>query len=173
VSEWLWLILALAEPALLLAYFVLFLARKDVSIRPRAVAGIACVGAAAQLGFLAEQWPSISDAILPLLTRLIFVAALFSMRGVALVRARSDSMRAELAEACRRLFIESQEPRPGVLVLSARGIGVMLRLWKLGPLTLVLCPRPPVPGKLTLLFEWLGKRYPGPIPRIRVSLSRK
>lgn len=174
MSEWLWRTLAWSEPALVVAYVALFLARKDVSLRPRVLALLGCVGLVAQLGFVAVQWPSPDpDSTLILLSRLIFVAVFFSLRGVALVHARSDALRAELAEACRRLFIDVKEVRPGEVVVIARGIGVVVRLWKLGPLTLLLFPRPPAPGKLTLLFEWLIKRYPGPIPRIRVTLHRR
>jgi hypothetical protein len=175
VSEWLWLTLALAEPALLLAYFALFVARKDVSPRPKTMAGIIFLGLVAQVGILVQsEGPPPSSGVVVVLMRAVVIALFFSQRNTRLVHARPDEVRAELLEACRRLFIDVQEPRPGELLLSARGVGVSVRLLRsLGPTTLILFPPPPGPGKLALLFDWLKKRYPGPIPRIRVTYPRR
>jgi hypothetical protein len=91
-----------------------------------------------------------------------------------LLRTEEATLREQLQAACAGLFLDSAEPRPGVLELSARGAAVRLRWLRLGPrLLLVLVPRVRQPGKLFLLFEWLSKQYPGPIPRIRIVLHNE
>src|SRR5262249_29420229 len=148
--------------------------RKDVRLRYTTLATILLVGVAGQLGSLITAWPEhTSSGVVALLAQLIVVATFFSMRGAYLVRARADEVRAELEEACRRLFISKEEPQPDVLLLGTRGIVISVRLVRMGLCTLILFPRPPGPGKLTLLFDWLSKRSTGPIPRIRVSLNRR
>jgi hypothetical protein len=174
VAEWLGASLIWGQVGLLLAYAGLFLARKDTRLRTTTLGTFQLVGIAGQLSSLNAVWPEhTSSGIVALLAQVVVAATFFSMRGAYLVRARADSIRAEIEEACRRLFISKEEPQPCVLLLGARGILVPVRLVKMGACTLILFPRPPGPGKLTLFFDWLSKRYPGPIPRIRVSLNRR
>ena len=132
------------------------------------------VGIVGQAGLLLSGESGHSSNGLVILLGRAIVAALFaSIRQAFFLHARAAVLRGEFDEACRRLFLGKEEPRPGELHLIAKGMAVVLRLWAVGPFSLVLFPRPPVAGKLLLFHDWFRKRYPGPIPRIRVSLNRR
>jgi hypothetical protein len=174
VPEWLPAALIWTQVALMLAYVGLFLFRQDTRLRTTTLAIILLVGTTGQALSLAGAWAEhTSNDVVALICQLIVVGTFFGMRRVYLVRARPQSVRATIDEASRRLMLSKEEPQPGVLLLGVKGILVPVRLIRVGGCTLILFPRPPGPGKLTLFFDWLSKRYPGPIPRVRVSLNRR
>jgi hypothetical protein len=58
--------------------------------------------------------------------------------------------------------------------LTGNGETVVMWLTPQGhSFTLLMLPRVSGSMKLRLFFEYLAKRYPGPIPRIRVDVSRR
>lgn len=181
--------------AVLLAYLMLFLARKDSAITPVGILVTLLVGIGVGLPvrWLWNNPPlpehiafdpspmSVVPAFL-LISSLAFYVGGYSVR---LVRAETSSVRRELEEACRRLFIQ-QENDGWAMRLSAKGpakaktfltgtiVKATVEVIPLGRrITLLVLPRVHYPPKLTLFFDWLSKRYPGPVPRIRGKLDRR
>jgi hypothetical protein len=98
--------------------------------------------------------------------------ALLLGRRVWLVRATAGEFREQILTACRGLFLGVHEGE-GRYRLAATD-GPALRLWTLAARLqlLVLC-RVTGPGKVALLCGWLAKQYPGPVPRLRITLKRR
>ena len=72
------------------------------------------------------------------------------------------------------LFLDWAEPQRGTFEFKARGKSARMPWRRLGRrLQLVCVPRVWEPGKLFLLFGWLSKQYPGPIPRVRIFLKKE
>jgi hypothetical protein len=154
-------------------YLLLFaVARRPVSLRLSRVGAILAAAVALRLGIsplvgLPEgpgEWALLAGVGLVGL-------ALGLARRVWLVRATAEDLRRQIETACRGLFLGVGEKQPGRLTLTARGDPVLkVRRWTARVQGLVLC-RPPGPGKVALLCAWLGKQYPGPVPRVRIVLK--
>jgi hypothetical protein len=110
------------------------------------------------------------ESIGTVLVGLVAAALLLAWR-VWLVRATAEELREQIQTACRGLFLGLQEAPVGRLQLAARGEPA-LHLRRLAPRVqlLRLC-RGAGPGKVALLCSWLAKQYPGPVPRLRISLQ--
>jgi hypothetical protein len=89
-----------------------------------------------------------------------------------LLRIEEGTLRAQIEEACRGLFLKCDREADGYR-LAARG-----RPWRMGVrpvaggVQLLSLPRRPE-GKAALLVRYLKKQYPGPFPRVRIVLQRK
>jgi hypothetical protein len=112
-------------------------------------------------------------------TREVIGAALLGMAAVALVlawrvwlvRATEDELRAQIQLTCQGLFLGVQEPQACRLQLAVQGKPT-LHLKKLASrVTLLVRCRAEGSGKVALLCRWLAKQYPGPVPRLRISLK--
>lgn len=157
--------------ALLAAYLGLFAVRRDVAPRPAVVAGVVAAAVLARTALLPLGWSVVDWSALGL--SLAALTGLYFLRAHRLVHARVEEVRGEVDEACRRLFLPQEEVRPGHLLLTAKGMTRVVRLRACGPFTVIGLPRTPGAGKLALFFGWLSKRYPGPVPRIRIVLTRR
>jgi hypothetical protein len=92
---------------------------------------------------------------------------------VWLVRAGTAELRGQVQTGRRGLFLDCTEAAPGVFLLTAREGEARLRFQRLSDrMQLVVVPRVPGQGKLALFVHWLSKQYPGPVPRVRIILSR-
>jgi hypothetical protein len=165
-----------AAGVLLAGYVGLFLAaRRPVSLRPGRLAAFAAAALAARLLLLAlgASWAGPLDLALAAGSA-AGAAGLLLARGNWLLRAEADALRQQLQYAGRGLFLPHAEPSPGLLVFTAKGSSWRLRLTELGRrLQRVGLPRPPVTGKMALLVHWLSKQYPGPVPRLRITLTKE
>lgn len=157
-----------------LGYIALFLlARRPVSLRAARLGGIAA--AALVLRLILTAWHPLAGADRGLVVMLLLAAvALRWGSRVWLVRATMAALRAQIEEACRRLFLACEAPAPGRFLLTARGDGRRLRVLTLGHrLQLVVLPRAAGHGKAALLVRWLSKQYPGPLPVMRRVLKER
>lgn len=171
-----WGYLALACSGLpLLVYLAFFLARKDVSLRVESLFALVSFFLAVRLVLLSTGvHESRTWWLLPGGYVLLLSALLVTRRTSRSIHASASSIRAEIEEACRRLFIQQDEPAPGEIRLTAKGGTLTLRLLSHGgAFATILLPRRSDSPKLTLFLDYLHKRYPGPIPRIRVTLDRR
>jgi len=175
VEDWVWGRIATAccfVPALL--YAGIFLCRKETSLRPRTMVSLLAFGVLVRLALVWFFPLHMTAIVLSVLVGLIVLGHFLAGIAPFHVHASEESLRAEIDEACRRLFIQKEEPRPGELHLSAKGKTVVLVIVAQGgSFTLIFLPRVREMGKLSLFVNWLAKRYPGPIPRIRVDLTRR
>ncbi len=164
---WLTAVVALA------GYLLLFAAaRRPVTLRPgRLAVGSALAGVARLLLVVCgQEVDGYLDGGLIGLT-LAAAAGLALARRCWLVRTRADELREQIRRACSGLFLTLEEPAPGRLRIRAKE-EQGLRLVGLGRRLqgLVLCKRPEK-GKMRLLLDWLMKEYPGPVPRVRITLE--
>src|SRR5256885_162637 len=115
MDEWVWARIATALCFVpLLVYVTLFWFRKEVSLRPWTTATLMLLGAGVRLGLTLAGLPlGISAMILCGLVGLILVGQLLGSSTPLYVHATEASIRAEIDEACRRLFLQKEEPRPG------------------------------------------------------------
>jgi hypothetical protein len=163
-----------AAAAASLGYIALFLlARRPVSLRFARVGGTAAAVLGLRLTLIAcYPLAGAERGVMELL--LLAALGLWWGARVWLLRATAEELRAQLEEACRRLFLACEEPAPGRFLLTARGDGRRLWLLSLGRwLQLVVLPRSAGHGKVSLLVGWLSKQYPGPIPGIRRVLKER
>jgi hypothetical protein len=160
---------------LLAAYVGLFLAWRQVSLRPRRLAGFMAVVVVVRLVLLTLGWPWSGGLDVGLAVGSAAGAVLlFGLGRYWLCRVQSAVLRQQLDEASRGLFLPYTEPQPGCLVFSTKGSSWTLRLTELTPgVQLVAPPTVAGAGKMALLVQWLSKQYPGPIPRIRISLTKE
>jgi hypothetical protein len=91
-----------------------------------------------------------------------------------LIRSEPDALRRALAEGLRRLLVDAAQPEKDTFVLALKRGSVMLRVRRVGPACslLVLSGALDQP-KARLLTQWIPKQFPGPGPRVRVSLPRR
>jgi hypothetical protein len=159
----------------LVVYFLLFFVRKEVSLPPSTTLALMTLGVAVRLSLIVVGFKlDGTTLVLSILFGVIVLALALTGRRPVFVHAPEEAVRDEIDEACRRLFIQKEEPRRGEIRLTAKANAVTLWLMPQGRSSVVfLLPRSIPPGKLTLFFDWLRKRYPGPIPRIRVNLNRR
>jgi hypothetical protein len=154
-------------------YLLLFAAaRRPVSLRPGRLA-LLLSGAVLVRVLMATcgdelLWPL--DGGLTVLA-LAGAGVLAAIRRFWLVRVTNHELREDLVLACRGLLLGLDEPLPHMLLVSAR-TEHRLFLGRFGPRLqcLLLCRRPAA-GKVRLLVDWLAKQYPGPVPRVRITLS--
>ncbi len=164
-----WAVLAGA----LAAYLLAFALRREVSLRPARLAVLAAAAGTARLLLTAlgypVAWPVDGGLTILLLASIV---GLLAARRFWLVRATEEAVRVRIQSACGGLFLPLAEPVAGRLVVTARGQEHRLLLVRLGQELqgLVLCPRPDR-GKVRLLVDWLAKQYPGPVPRVRITLA--
>jgi hypothetical protein len=99
---------------------------------------------------------------------------LWSAGRVWLLRADAAGLREQIRTACRGLFLELAESKPGLFLLTAKANTWPLRVMGLGRrLQLVVVPRVAGPSKAALLVHWLSMQYPGPVPRIHFVLKKE
>jgi hypothetical protein len=155
-------------------YVALFLVlRRPASLRPARLAVFVAAPLAARLALLPWQ---------PILGTWDWLAIIIAGTSIQsfliifrtwLVREGEAPLTDQLSEACRRLFLDYTTPFLGTWVFSARGKTYRLQKTRLGgPFLLLRLPPVKSPGKPALLFDWLSKAYPGPVPRIRIVLTR-
>lgn len=156
------------------SYVLLFaLARRPVTLRLARVGGLLTVIVSLRLILIAagappEGWPSWIGVIL----LAVIAAALVLARRVWLVRATAEELNEQIQIACRGLFLVANELGPGRLRLVAPGEPT-LHIWSLGSRVQALAiDRSLETGKAALLYSWLAKQYPGPVPRLRIVLKR-
>lgn len=179
----------------LFAYLALFVVREGTSVTPLGVLVASLVGIG--VGFpVRSLWknppPSGNIAfdpsplsVLPAFLILSSLALYFGGYTFRLVHAGAGSVWGELEDACRRLFIQQENDR-WAMRLSAKGptkaktlltgnsVKATVEVIPLGRwITLLVLPRVHHPPKLILFFDWLSKRYPGPLPRFRMNLDRR
>jgi hypothetical protein len=174
MPDWVWDRVATAACFVpLLAYVGLFLVRKEVSLPPWRVLALMSAGVGGRLVLLAAGFAlDGATLVLSVLVGVILLALAVSGGRPFFIHSPEGAVRAEVEEACRRLFIQKEEPRPGEVRLTAKGTTAVLWLMPQGRSSAVIfLPRTKGDGKLRLFFDWLAKRYPGPIPRIRVDLT--
>jgi hypothetical protein len=100
--------------------------------------------------------------------------ALWSAGRVWVLRAEAAVLREQIQTACRGLFLELAESKPGLFLLTAKANTWPLRVIGLGRrLQLVVVPRVAGPSKAGLLVHWLSMQYPGPVPRIHIVLRKE
>jgi hypothetical protein len=173
VDEWPVLVPWVALGGVLVVYLLAFAARQDVSLRPGRLAMLTAAGGVARLLVVAlgyrVVWPVDGGLMIAVLACTVALAA---ARRFWLVRATAQELREQVQAVCGGLFVAVAEPAVGRLVVTAKGQEHRLRLVALAKRLqgLVLCPRPAA-GKVKLLVDWLAKQYPGPIPRIRITLK--
>jgi hypothetical protein len=187
VADWPYLYVWLAVTgALLLGYLGLFLARKEVAVRPRGLIVLLAVCVMLEPPIMwvwkTPAWKTpegvafapTAGALLMFALLLAGLSLCFGGWSFRLVHAGAAAVLAEMDEACRRLFIQKDDSYPARPKLAAKGKTLTLSVLPLGSrFCLILLPRAAAPGKLTLFLGWLSKRYPGPIPKIRVNLDRR
>jgi hypothetical protein len=156
----------------LAGYLLLFVAtRRPVSLRLGRLALVPACAAAARLLLAAcgNDWHQGLDVGLTVLAG-VGACGLAAGRRCWLVRTSGEELRERLRQACGGLFLALEEPARGLFVVQGeprlRLVGLTRRVQGL-----VLCPRPQR-GKVRLLLDWLGKQYPGPVPRVRITLRR-
>jgi hypothetical protein len=154
-------------------YVLLFaLARRPVTLRLPRLGGLLATIVILRLLLIVLGLP-LEDELELAVTVLagVVAVALLLARGVWLLRTTAEELREQIQTACRGLFLDVKELRPGHLELAAPGAPA-LRLWKLARRVqlLVYC-RATGPGKVALLRKWLTKQFPGPVPRLRFVLK--
>jgi hypothetical protein len=166
------LVLWVAASAALAGYLLLFVAtRRPVSLRLGRLALVPGSAAAVRLLLAAcgDDWHQGLDMGLTVLAG-VGAVGLAAGRRCWLVRTSGEEFREQLRRACGGLFLALEEPAQGLLVVKGesrlRLVGLARRVQGL-----VLCPRPEK-GKVRLLLDWLAKQYPGPVPRVRITLRR-
>jgi hypothetical protein len=176
MDDWVWnRIVTAACFVPLVVYVGLFLLRKDVSLPPWTTltlmgGAVICRLALIPAGFGIDG----TTLVLSVLFGVIVLALMLGGGRPFFVHAPEASVRAEIDEACRRLFIQKEEPKPGELRLTAKGTTLVVWVMPQGRRSaMIFLPRTKGDGKLRLFFDWLAKRYPGPIPRLRVDLSKR
>ena len=154
-------------------YVLLFvLARRPVTLRlPRVGCLLATIlGLRLVLSVTGMPFQGTPEVIGTVLLGVAAIAFVLSRR-VWLVRATGEELRERIQAACRGLFLGVQEAQAGRLQLAAQGKPA-LRLRRLASRVqlLVLC-RGAGSRKVALLCSWLAKQYPGPVPRLRITLK--
>ena len=155
-------------------YLTLFAFRRDVSFRFVRGSWLAAGTIAARSilvatgrGVQAWEWPIIGAAS-------ILLVGAAALRRVWVVRTPFDRLRQTVQEVCRGLFLASDEVAPGRFRLMQRDRTFPLRLVRLGVgSTLIVVPELHGRSKVGLFLEWLRKRFPGPVPRPRIVLTRE
>lgn len=93
---------------------------------------------------------------------------------VCLVRDTRAHMSEELRTGCRGLFVPYEERRPGCFLLRARTRTQTMTITELADgVQLVVLPAAAGEAKLRLLVNWWSKQHPGPLPRLRIDLTRR
>jgi hypothetical protein len=155
-------------------YAALFLlARRPTAIRLRRVGAALLVLPALRLALWAAGHPLAVWEAVAGGTALVGAAALCLGPRAWLARVGVAELRGQVREGCRSLFLRWEEPSPHLLLLIAKEGTWLLRLASLtGRIQLVVPPCPVGPGKVALFVHWLSKQYPGPVPRVRITLQR-
>lgn len=157
------------------AYVGLFLAaRRPVSLRLSRLGGMAAVVILTRATLHAAGWPlEFGREGIPGVVFLLAVAGGWLAGRVWLLRSPADEFRQQLETACRGLFLKLEEARPGQVSLTASGRTASLGLRQLtANLQVLVLPQPGGMGKVALLVQWLSKQYPGPVPKVRIVLTR-
>ena len=160
---------------ILAAYLALFLlARRPVSLRLERLEWLALVVFGLRLVLLALGRPPATYLDLSLTTlALLGTVGLGLRHPIWLARVVREELSQQIWTACRGLFLTCEEPAPGRFLLTAKDGTWQLRTWSLSRRVQVVClPRPAGPSKVSLLVQWLSKQYPGPVPRVRIVLTR-
>jgi hypothetical protein len=150
------------------------LTRRPAAIRLRRVGVALLVVLALRLALMAVGY-SVETAREAVLggVALAGAAALCLGPRAWLVRAGYEELREQVRAGCRGLFLRHEEPSPNDFLLTAKEGTWPLRLRRLGGrLQFVIVPCPGGGGKVALFVHWLSKQYPGPVPRVRITLPR-
>jgi hypothetical protein len=156
-------------------YVGLFLGRSGVSLRPSRVGSMLAVIVAVRLILLALGWPWVGAADMTLAgTTATGAVVVVLARRAWVLRTDAATLRQQMADASRGLFLPCTETEPGCLVFTAKGASWRLRFTELGKrFQLLVLPDSPGTGKMGLLVQWVSKQYPGPIPRVRINLKKE
>lgn len=159
-----------------IVYVALFVAaRTPASFRLGRVGWMALAVLVVRTGLLGlgHRLESTFDVSMVVVTTVATVGCRMGAR-VWLVRATREELNEEIHTACRGLFLGCQELQPGHFRLLARNSTRALKVAKLARrLQLVVLPAGIGERKVMLLVSWFAKQHPGPVPRLRIDLTRR
>lgn len=154
-------------------YLMLFaMARRPVTLRPARIGCLVAIFLGLRLVLAGAGVPVEGTwEVVGMVLAGAAAAVLVLARRIWLVRTTAEELRERIRSVCRGLFLGVREAPAGRLQLASQ-VNLVLRLRRLAPRLqlLVLCPTAES-GKVALLCGWLAKQYPGPVPRLRITLK--
>jgi hypothetical protein len=94
-------------------------------------------------------------------------------RRLWILRATRDTLSEQIHWACKGLALGCAQEGT-TFVLEHRGMHFELRALPLAPKwQALLLPDRSASTKVALFLDWLGRQYPGPLPRLRIVLKRE
>lgn len=163
-----------APGALLLYAFLAVFPPRPVGLRPARLGRLALALVGLRLVLVPAGLPvdGVAEGAALALAAALGAALCLGYR-VWVVRATREALGEQVRSACRGLFLDCAGEGPGTFVLRHKETAGRLRVVSLSHHWQVLLLPGGASAKVALLVSWLGRQYPGPIPRVRIVLKRE